>query len=98
MREKKLDSLVPMRISVSQEQAERVCRGLGGRLAEIQSRAEQGALGDHYRRETEAPGGGGNLVTSIMHRLASLARRQTAWWTGGRYGDQGWAWPVSGQK
>ena len=91
--------LVPMRISVSQEQAERVCRGLGGRLAEIQSRAEQGALGDHYRRETEAPGGGGgNLVTSIMQRLASLARRQTAWWTGGRYGDQGWAWPVSGQK
>ena len=91
--------LVPMRISVSQEQAERVCRGLGGHLAEIETREEQEALSSHYRRETGAvEGGGGNLVNSIIHRLASLARRQSAWWTGGRYSEGGWTWPLSGQK
>ena len=88
-----------MRISVSQEQAERVCRGLGGRLAEIQSREEQEALSSHYMRETGAPGGGqGNIVTSLIMRLASLTRRQAAWWTSGQYSQQGWKWPVSGQK
>ena len=91
--------LVPMRISVSQEQAERVCRGLGGHLAEIQTRGEQEALSDHYRRETGAPGDGqGNLVTSIIQRLACLTRRQAAWWTGGRYTDQAWTWPSSGLR
>ena len=88
-----------MRISVSQEQAERVCRGLGGHLAEIQSREEQEALSSHYQRETGASGGGqGNIVSSLIQRLANLARRQSAWWTGGHYSQEGWTWSISGQK
>ena len=92
-----------LRRSVSQEEADTICRDLGGHLVEVNDEAEQRALAEHYRTEAGTRGGqlaqhlgdsGGSFVASFITRLAAATRSHTAWWTGGRYTGAGdtWAW------
>ena len=88
---------------MSQEEADTICRDLGGHLVEVNDEAEQRALAEHYRTEAGTRGGqlaqhlgdsGGSFVASFITRLAAATRSHTAWWTGGRYTGAGdtWAW------
>ena len=94
---------VSLRRSVSQEEADTICRDLGGHLVEVNDEAEQRALAEHYRTEAGTRGGqlaqhlgdsGASFVASFITRLAAATRTHTAWWTGGRYTGVGdtWAW------